>query len=172
MPQISKVMRLSKEDREWLDAELIKRGFGGYEVMESLCHERGIDISSSSLHRHGQGLRDRLERIRVVTEQARAVVAESPDDEGAVNEALMRLVQEQLFDLLTKAQLDADGMTLPQIARAIADLGRASISQKRLAADARERVLKEQREKIESLSGQDGVDAETLRRVIQAAYGL
>lgn len=172
MPQVSKVERLNPEDRAWFDRELVRRGFAGYEEFVADCQQRGIDVSVSSAHRYGQSFKDRLERLRVVTEQARAVVAESPDDEGAMNEALMRLVQNQLFDLLEKCNFDTEGMTLTQVARAIADLGRASVSQKKLAAEARERVLAEQKTKLESLKGQADIDAVTLQKVIQAAYGI
>lgn len=141
MPQVSKVDRLSKEDREWFEQQLIKQRFAGYERLVEMAAERGIEISVSSAHRFGKGFKDRLERIRVITEQARAVVAESPDDEGTVNEALMRIVQERLFGLMVDSELDPD--SLPKMARAIADVARASVSQKKMVADIRRQAFEE-----------------------------
>ena len=53
MPQVSKIRRLNADDKEWLDRELISRGFSGYSELEAICRDRGIDISSSALHRYG-----------------------------------------------------------------------------------------------------------------------
>ncbi|WP_445364407.1 DUF3486 family protein [Microbulbifer sp. ANSA003] len=170
MPQVSKVQRLNTDDKDWLDKELVARGFSGYDELENLCHERGIDISSSSLHRYGQTFRERLDQVKMITEQARAVVAEAPDDEGAINEALMRLVQEKLFTVIRDTQIDGD-IPLDKIAKAIADLGRASVSQKRLAAEARKQLLQEQRQKLDALGDKGGVTEDT-KQAIREALGI
>ncbi|PHR68491.1 DUF3486 family protein [Alcanivorax sp.] len=171
MPQVSKVQRLNEDDKSWLDQELVKRGFSGYQELEELCQNRGIDISSSALHRYGSSFRERLDQVKLITEQARAVVAEAPDDEGAVNEALMRLVQERLFAVIRDAQIPTEGIDLPKLAKAIADLGRASVSQKRLAAEARKELLEEQRKKLDALDSKGGVTAET-KQAIRDALGI
>jgi hypothetical protein len=67
----------------------------------------------------------------MASEQARSVV---PDEEGAVNEALMRLVQEHLFKLLMS---EGDQIDLPKVARAVTELGRASVVQKKWQAEVR-----------------------------------
>lgn len=141
MPRVSKVQTLNEGDKDWLNQELVKRGFSGYEELEALCKDRGIDISSSSLHRYGKSFQDRLDAVRLVTEQARAVVDSAPDEEGAVNEALMRLIQEKLFTVVMEAELDPGDIS--KVTKAIADLGRASVSQKRLAAEVRKQALEE-----------------------------
>jgi len=88
--------------------------------------------------------------LKLASEQARAVVNATGDDEGAVSEALMLMVQEQLFNLLNSA--DRDAIDLPKVARAVADLGRTTVTQKKwqtevrakaaVAADAAERIAK------------------------------
>lgn len=171
MPQVSKVQRLNSDDKEWLDHELISRGFAGYSELEALCQQRGIDISSSSLHRYGSSFKERLEQVKLITEQARAVVAEAPDDEGAINEALMRLVQEKLFSLVVESEFDTDNMKLDKVARAIADLGRASVSQKRLAAEARKEMLREQEQRLEDMRGSDGMSEELETRIRHILLG-
>lgn len=160
MPQVSKVQRLNAEDKQWLDSELTRRGFSGYDELEELCRERGIDISSSSLHRYGQSFRDRVDAVKMITEQAKAVVESAPDDEGAVNEALMRLVQEKLFTFVIEAELGTDKMDLGKVARAIADLGRASVSQKRLAAEARQQALLDAANRVDTAAQERGLSAE------------
>jgi hypothetical protein len=169
MPQVSKVQRLSAEDKQWLDQQLVQRGFSGYTELEALCKERGIDIASSSLHRYGSTFKDRLDSVKLVTEQARAVVAEAPDDEGAINEALMRLVQEKLFGVVMEIEM-APG-DIGKIAKAIADLGRASVSQKRLAAEVRQQVLNEQQERLEEMRGSDGMSEDLEGRIKHILLG-
>lgn len=169
MPPVSKVQKLSQDDKAWLDAELISRGFSGYDELEAICRERGIDISSSALHRYGKSFNERLDAVKMITEQAKAVVDSAPDDEGAVNEALMRLVQEKLFNLVIDAEIDTSKLDLAKVAKAIADLGRASVSQKRLAAEAREQarqeLLKEQEKRLEEQRGSDGMSEQLEDRI-------
>lgn len=158
MPRVSKVQKLNEEDREWLNSTLVERGFSGYDELEQLCRDRGIDISSSALHRHGKSFQERLEAVRLVTEQARAVVDHSPDEEGAVNEALMRLIQEKLFTVVMEAQMDTSD--LAKVTKAIADLGRASISQKRLASEVRKAALQEAAKRLDHAAQERGLSAE------------
>jgi hypothetical protein len=101
--------------------------------------EQGFEISKSSLHSWGQIFEERLGALRKVTQQARAIVAENPDDDGAVNDALIRLVQEKAYGALMDMEIDPEKIDLPKLMRVIADLSRASVSQKRLMAEVRKR---------------------------------
>ena len=101
----------------------------------------------------------------MASEQARAVVAAAPDEEGAVNEALMRLVQEHLFKLL---MTDGDQMDLPKVAKAVAELGKASVVQKKWQAEWREKVetAAARVEKIAKKGGMSQSTADEIRREI------
>ena len=83
----------------------------------------------------------------------------------------MRLVQERLFAVIRDAQIPTEGIDLPKLAKAIADLGRASVSQKRLAAEARKELLEEQRKKLDALDSKGGVTPET-KQAIRDALGI
>src|SRR5208282_247475 len=77
-------------------------------------------------------LERKLNVVRRATEQARAILAAAPDDEAALSDALIRLVQQIDFDILV--QLEADGAkvnprALAEITRSVATLARASIQQ-------------------------------------------
>lgn len=169
MPRVSKVQRLNEDDKAWLDDLLIARGFSGYAELEQLCRERGVDISSSAIHRYGQSFQERLEAVRLVTEQARAVVEHAPDEEGAVNDALMRIVQEKLFTILVDTELDTDN--LPKLARAIADLGRAAVNQKKMAAEVRKQVLTEAAANAEASARKQGVSKDGVAALRAAIMG-
>jgi Protein of unknown function (DUF3486) len=143
MPPRSKVEQLPADTKAWLDSALAENNFSEYDALSSYLKERGFDISKSSLHRYGQVFEERLKTLRMVTEQARAVVQSAPDDDGAVNDALVRLTQEKMFVILMEMNVDPDAVDLPKLAKAVAELGKASVAQKRWAIEARKQALAE-----------------------------
>ncbi len=137
----SKIDRLPKEIREELDSRIVKKGFAGYRELSAWLREEGYEIRKSAIHNHGQKLEQRLKAIKLATEEARAIVAASPDDDNAMNDALVRLVQDRLFTFLVDLELeDIDAVKLSKVSRGIADVARASISQKKFMQEARDRV--------------------------------
>lgn len=179
MPPRSKVDLLPDQVREELERRLIQGGFSGYRDLAEWLSDQGFAISKSSLHAWGQGFEDRLGSLKRVTEQARAIVSENPDDDGAVNDALIRLVQEKAYGLLMDMEIDPDGIDLPKLMRVIADLSRASVSQKRLAKEVREQIAEEERrraaemveKKLDAMGSKAGVTDET-RKAIRDALGI
>ncbi|MDR1276174.1 MAG: DUF3486 family protein [Candidatus Accumulibacter sp.] len=141
MPRRSKVEGLPPEVKAWLDQALVENNFSQYELLSAELAERGFEIGKSGLHRYGQAFEERLKTLRVVTEQARAVVQAAPDEDGAVNDALVRLTQEKMFSILMEMNVDPDAVDLPKLARAVAELGKASVAQKRWQAEARKQAL-------------------------------
>lgn len=143
MPRRSKVLTLPAHVKKWLDGALIDGNFSGYEELAAELKGRGYDISKSGLHRYGSSFDDRLRALKMVTEQARAVVQASPDEENAVTEALVRLTQEKLFGVMMDLQVDPETIDLTKITRSIADLARSSVGQKKWASEAREKAVRE-----------------------------
>jgi hypothetical protein len=141
MPRRSKVEQLPTETKAWLDRALADNNFSEYNNLAQYLKEHGFDISKSSLHRYGQVFEERLKTLKLVTEQARAVVQAAPDEDGAVNDALVRLTQEKMFNILMEMNVDPDNIDLPKLARAVAELGKASVAQKRWQAEARKQAL-------------------------------
>jgi imidazolonepropionase-like amidohydrolase len=165
MGKPGKIATLPPDVKAWLDRALVDNNFSDYDLLVALAKERGVDISRSGLHRYGKDFKDRLSSLKLATEQARAVVEAAPDDEGSVNEALMRLVQEHLFKML----LASEGKFDPaKIARAVAELGRASVVQKKWQTEVRARAeaAAANVEKIAKKGGLSGESVEALRREI------
>lgn len=152
MGQRSKILDLPEATRADLDAKLISRGFRGYEELEAWLEAQGYEIGKSSIHRYGSKLEQRVAELKRSTDQAKALVAASPDEAGDMSEALMRLLQEKLFTLLMEMDVDPENASLGAIAKAMAPLARASIALKkyssevaekaRAAADAADRIVK------------------------------
>lgn len=170
----SKISRLPNPVKDWLDKALAENGFADYELLADELKARGYDISKSAIHRYGQDFENRLGALRMASEQAKAIVLSSPDDEGSVSEALMRLVQEKLFQTLLACQGPDENIDLAKVAKAVADLTRASVSQKKWQAEIREKVnaklvtLEQQAEG----GGKAGFDLATLKRVREEIYGI
>ena len=143
MPPRSKVEQLPPEVKAWLDQALVQSNFSQYTLLSAELKKRGCEISKTGLHRYGQDFEDRLKTLRMVTEQARAVVQASPDDDGAVNDALVRLTQEKMFGILMELEVDPTSIDLTKLARAVAELGKASVAQKRWQMEARKSALAE-----------------------------
>lgn len=136
----SKVQQLPEDVRQALEQKLIGNGFSGYEPLADWLAEQGFEISKSALHRWGQDFEERVDALRMATQQAKAIVQASPDDEGAMTEALMRLMQERLFVALKDLQVDPQKVNIASIAKALAPIARASIAQKKYASEVRERA--------------------------------
>lgn len=172
----SKVEQLPEAVREELERRLIASAFSGYEQLAAWLAEQGFAISKSSLHRFGSTFEDKLGALKIATSQARAVIEASPDNEGAMGQALTRLVQEKIFTVLLDLEVDPETIELPKLSRAIADLSRAAISQQKHASlvrkEAREELIAEQKEKLNGLQQRGGITPEALKRIRQEIYGL
>lgn len=136
----SKIQGLPQDVKDWLDKALIDGNFSDYELLAANLRARGYDISKSSVHRYGQQFEERLSTLKLVTEQARAVVQASPDDDDAMNQALIRITQEKLFTLMLDLQIDPDDVDIAKVTRSIADLARSSTDAKKYAREIREKA--------------------------------
>lgn len=175
MPPPAKIALLPEETRAELDALLIRRAFSGYHDLAAWLAEQGYEIGKTAIHAYGQGLKRKLAAIRASTEAARLIAEAAPDEEDRRSEAVMSLVQSDMFAMLVALQEaeDADPQEriklLSSAARAIADLSRASIAQKKHAALVQA--------KLDALltaaqHGENSLDIQTLQRIRSEVYGL
>lgn len=166
----SKISRLPAQVKDWLDRSLVEGNFSGYELLEAELKSRGFDIGKSAIHRYGQEFEDKLAAIRIATEQARAITDAIPDDAGAMNDALIRLVQQKAFDTLVKME---EGASIKDIGLMVARLSNASVKQKQWQAEARGKISAKMDElEGEAKTGKGKFDLETLRRVREELYGI
>jgi hypothetical protein len=177
MPAPKKVFLLPAELRKELDARLVRSGFAGHEGLAAWLKSQGYEISRGTVGRYALGFKRRLAAIRMATEQARAVVEASPDQDNTVNDALMRLVQERLFRMLVDLQeidvADATPELLAKLARSIAELGRASVSQKRWAEQMRAQAERKLEMRAEAAKRKGGAhDLEVFERARELVRGV
>ncbi len=141
----SKIARLPKAVKDWLDRALAENGFADYELLSAELKQRGHDISKSAIHRYGQEFEDKLAALRIATEQARAITESIPDDAGAMNDALIRLVQQKAFQVLVEME---EGASIKEIGLMVARLSNATVKQKQWQAE----VMAKARETADSVA--------------------
>ena len=179
MPRRSKVLALPPELKEWLDEQLVLRGFADYVQLAADLKARGGDVSKSALQRYGSPFEERLAKLKMATEQARAMVDAAPDDEDALGAAVVRLTQERIFGVLMELDISPDMVDVNKLFRNAAEIGKASVTQKRLSLQvrreleeaARKKLLEEQRAKLEAMPSKGGVTPET-KAAIREALGI
>ncbi|MGH7814523.1 MAG: phage protein Gp27 family protein [Candidatus Binataceae bacterium] len=129
--------RMPREVRAELDRRVREGDFQSYRELTEWLGAKGVAISRSAVKRYGRKFEDRLEAIRLATEQARAVCGQFEEDDGTMRDALMRLVQTRLFEVLVAANEPAAGgektapLNLTAVARSVAGLARAEAENRR-----------------------------------------
>lgn len=169
MAKRSKIATMPPEVKAWLDAALVESNFSGYEQLEAELRARGFDIGKSSIHRYGSAFEQKLATLKMASEQARAIVTAAPDDEGAVSEALMRLVQEKLFQVMLDFKVDPDKpMNIAGAAKAVAELSRATVNQKKWQEEVRAKAAAaaDAADKIAKKGGLSSAGAAQIRKMI------
>ena len=169
-------MQLPPEIKAELDKRLIEGSFANYEEeaewLNGKLQDAGLEmtISRSAVHRYGQEFEAKCEAIKVATEQAKAIVGVVGDDEGNMNEALIRLIQQLSFDILIKNE-DADiASLLPKMGVMVAKLSKASVDQKKWAADVKKKTAQAV-ENIEQKT-KKRMDPDLLKIVKEEIYGI
>jgi len=170
MPAPSKIAQLPDDVRLDLDKRLTGNAFGDHVALSAWLSEQGYEISKSAVGRHSQQLKRRLDAIRASTDAARLIAAEAADDADERAGATISLLQTEVFEvllLLREAEEEDDAATrvklLSRASRAVADLTRASIVQKKWAAETRTKVLAEAAGRVEDAARAQGMTDEQAR---------
>ena len=177
MPRREAVLSLPPEVKAWLDKRLMAGNFSGYELLEAELKGRGFQISKSAIHRYGKKFERRLAAIKASTEAARMLTEGASDDQDARSEAVIALVQTELFESIVSLQEaseeDVDPSDrialLSKAAKNIATLSRASVNLKQYQATVRAEVAKQAAAIAVSEAKGAGLSdevAETIRRKI------
>jgi Bacteriophage Mu, Gp27 len=138
-----KIRNLPVEIHQELDRKLRESSFQSYRALSQWLAEKGSFISASALHRYSRGFETRLEAVRLATAEAKAIVEETAGDDHAMAEALMRLVQTHLFNVLRTLMERKKGEETPNIhavARSVSGLAKAAVTQERWVEHTREKV--------------------------------
>ncbi|MGO1072312.1 DUF3486 family protein [Lysobacter sp. CA199] len=147
MPPRSKVDQLPEALRDELKQRLIANGFSNYNELAEWLTDRGYEIGKSAVGVYGQKLERRLRAIKASTDAARMISEAAPDDADDRSNAIISLVQTQIFEGLLAMQ-DAEDESNPakrveilgKAAKNIATLTRASVARHKWANEIRKQL--------------------------------
>ena len=153
MARESAIDKLLPEHKKLLDDKLFDNGFNGYADLTSWLNELGYEIGKSSIHRYGQKVERKLAAVQASTQAAMMIAEQAPDDADVRSQAVLSLVQTELFNALVdfqsvveedeKAMSPADRIKLfGQAGKGIANVTTASVNQKKWETEVKERVEK------------------------------
>ncbi|WP_342596327.1 DUF3486 family protein [Salinicola lusitanus] len=181
MPPRSKVYELPPEIRDQLNEKLVSSGFQDYTGLAEWLESNGYKISRSSVARYGSDLQQEFEEamgdVRKTTELARALTAEQEDESGALLDATARIVQDQLLRIsiaMRKAEEDPAkaAKQLGSVTKALADIGRVSLSQKKWARELRVEVAAEAAAAAEGAMASQGMSRDAIDAIKRDILGI
>lgn len=165
MAKRSAVQQLPNPVKAWLDKALMDGNFSGYALLETELQERGYSVGKSSIHRYGSKLERRLATVRAATESARIIAEGAPDERDDRSAAVIAMVQSDIFDAMLSFQDAAEEedqgsrlKLLAQAAKGIADVTRASVTQKKFSTEIRKQALLDAANVIGKEASAQGMD--------------
>lgn len=181
MAKRSKVYELPPEMREELNERLVSSGFQGYQELSEWLGERGIQISRSSVQRYGQDLQEEFElamgNVRRTTEMAKALADTIDDPEGNLIGSTAAIVQDQLLKItmaISNAEHEPEDAAkhLSKVTRALADIGRLSLGQKKHAREIRAEAFREAADKATEVAKRGGLSEEMVTNLRKELLGI
>lgn len=179
MAKQSAIDQLNPDDKFWLDTWFKDKGFCGYVEIAEILMERGYSISKSSVHRYGQKLEQKLAAVQASTQAAILIADAAPDDSDMRTQAVLSLMQTQLFDTLIALQeAGAEGVDpakrlalIASCGKGIASIAQASIGQKKWMLEVRDRVEKAA-QAVESIVKKGGLSKEAAAAIKREILGI
>jgi hypothetical protein len=176
----SKIATQPAEIRAQIDRLLIKAGFAGYDWLAAhIREELGADVGGKSgLQRYGAKLERRLSAVKASTEAARMITEAAPDDADDRSNAIISMVQTEIFDCMLALQ-EAEEETNPakrievlgKAAKNIATLTRASVTRNKWAVELRKKVEAAAAE-VQQIASDAGVSPETMKAIDARLMGI
>lgn len=181
MPPRGKIDTLPEEVRSALDRRLIGGGFAGYVELAEWLADQGFEFGKSTVHRYGAALQRRLSSIRASTEAAKLIAAAAPDEADDRSNAIISLVQTEIFEALLALQEASEEedpgdriAILGKAAKNIATMTRASVARNKWAVelDVRRKAAKDGADAAEAAARQQGLSADTVAAIRHAVLGV
>lgn len=131
----SKIHQLPDPVVEEINRLLVSPGIT-YEMITDHLKKLGHDVSKSSVGRYGKDFVARLERLKIVKDQAKAILDEGGDRpatelQEAANQMAMQLIMETLMKV-DNIDVSEDGEKLTDVLKALANLERSAVSREKL----------------------------------------
>ncbi|KGF30483.1 DUF3486 family protein [Oligella urethralis] len=179
MAKRNRVSELPAEVKAWLDKALVDGNFSGYQLLEDALRDKGYAISKSAIHRYGQKVERRMAAIKASTEAARLITESASDEKDDRSEAVIAMIQTELFDSILNLQDASDVDIKPQdrvkllsaAAKNIATLTHASVKLKQYQQEVKERV-QAAASSVEKIAKKGGLSAESVEQLRREILGI
>lgn len=176
----SKITRLPAEQRAFVEKLIREDRLTIREMVDAInAQYPDAEVSRSGLNRYTLPLRELTERMREIDTAARAVVeelGESPDDRAGA--LLCQSITTLATHAALKAQTDGDISIdeVRKLARAAKDTisARTQSLKERQAIEqaARDRLLREQKERLDTIERKRGMTADTAAQIRRDVLGI
>ncbi len=179
MPRKNTITRLPAEQRSFVEKLLREDRLTLDEMIAVIAEKFPAVPSRSSRHRYQAAQRQVTDRMKMQDQAARAIVAElgeNPDERAGA--LLVQAVTTAATDVAMRMN-ESDDTTIDEVrklARAAKDTIQARQSsmkeRQQIENAARERLVREQKEKLASVEKKGGLDPATLKRIREEVYGI
>ena len=176
MAKRSSVELLPTDIRHELERKLAENGFGNYTALAEWLHTQGYEISRSAVHRYGSKIQKRFANIKASTEAARLIAEGASDEADTRSEAVIAMLQTEVFDaLIAIGELDDGELDdvarldlMGKVAKNIAPLMSASTRLKEYQAKLQVKITQTASEvaKVVKKGGLSDETADEIRRKI------
>lgn len=176
MPPKQALKNLPAKIRNQLDERLLQNGFGNYTELANWLREKGYEFSRATVARYGHDLEKSIEEMRLATQQAQQMRECLADDEAALSEMALQMIQSLLFTKMVKAGSSLESKEMVSIAKAITEASKSTLAVKKYQEELQERLAVKfaQLEKESQDNGSAGgsIDPRTLQRIREEIYGV
>jgi hypothetical protein len=169
-----RVQELPEELREAINKKIVEGAT--YDQVKTWIDEMATaggdacaTVSRSAIARYGKDFITRLERVKQVSEQAKAILSETEGPGLELEEATSKLFSQMLMETLLDMQ-DLSGGKIADLLLAFGKIQASSVSRERLKQDFRKKAEKAV-QRIEK-AAQKELSPETMKRIREEVYGI
>jgi hypothetical protein len=138
-----------------------------YEQIAAFLKDKGYDLSKSSVGRYGKDFLNMLRQVRILQDQAQALV--SDEATGLVaEEAISKLLAVQIFDQL-RGDMDVKGLS--QVIGSFSKLQSSNVQRERLKIDLKERMAAAANE-VETIAKSNGLSESAVEEIKNKILGI
>jgi hypothetical protein len=164
-----KIAKLPDEVTEAVNKQLVE-GYT-YQQISDWLSQMGHQVGKSSVGRYGKDFLSKLEKLKLVKDQAKAIIETNPDAPTTeLAEAANQLALSLITDTLMSTQ-DLEGAKITEVLKALSLLERSGVAREKLKLEYKTKV-QQVVDKIEQTGKQKGLDPETLSYIKEQVYGI
>ncbi len=192
MPARSKVAMLPAEVRTELDRRIVEQAFSGYQDLAEWLQGQGYHIAHDSVQRHGSRLQQKIEAMKRLAEDAKALTAAAAQAGDGIVDVTIQLIHQRVLSMLLDApepgeESSSSGIAagaphsdrgalqlrdLVRLTRIVADLSRVTIARQRQAEQMKSQLEQQKRAAGNRSAESEGpVSEEAYHRIRIALFG-